>query len=93
MSAPIIIEVRLPDDQLETQAGMIAARLPGANHANGWPLSVSQAAAALGWSRNTLYRRIEAGQIKTEPNAPRVMIPPSEISRLLHEPQPGGDGQ
>ena len=67
MSAPIIIEVRLPDDQLETQAGMIAARLPGANHANGWPLSVSQAAAALGWSRNTLYRRIEAGQIKMEP--------------------------
>jgi hypothetical protein len=80
---PLIIEIRFPEDQLERLAELISSKLSGHLTKGGKPLSVSEAAERLSWSRNTVYRRIEAGLVKTVPNAPRAMIPASEIKRLL----------
>lgn len=93
--SPILLEVRLPDDQLEKLAVMIAARTGGRDSSNNKPYSVPEAARALNMSDDTIRRWVEIGKLK-KVNAggkgSRVLIPVSEIERMRN-PQTGGDGE
>lgn len=87
MSAPILIEIRLPDDQLERLAALIAERL---GRKSDRPLTVPQAAARLGLAESTIRDHANAGIIKAMPRPTkrsRMLIPAAEIERLLN-PQP-----
>lgn len=87
LMSPIILEVRLPDDQLVKLAELIAERIGGSRK----PLTAGEAAKALGWCADTVRNYANAGLIKTLPRPTtnsRILIPPSEIDRLLNpEPQ------
>jgi excisionase family DNA binding protein len=74
------LQVVLTEEQLEEIARRVA-EMNGPSRA-GAPLTVSAAAAALGVSKPTLYRRITAGEIRTVPDLGRTLVPRSEIERL-----------
>lgn len=79
----ITVQVRLEDDQLAKLAELIAERAGN----NRRPLTVPQAAERLGLCGRTIRRRIEAGEIARVPlcgAGSRVLIPASEIDRLLN---------
>lgn len=84
--SPIVIELRLPEDQLAQLAGLIAERTGGSRK----PLTAGEAAKALGWCADTVRNYVNSGLIKTLPRPTansRILIPPSEIDRLLN-PEP-----
>lgn len=89
---PLLVELRLPEDQLEALASLIAARMP-VLEGDGRPVTAAEAARLLNVTPDTIYRRIKAGAIKPVASVGKTLIARAEINRLLgHEPQPGGDG-
>lgn len=48
------------------------------------PYRVKEAAQLLGVSESNIYSRCKAGSIRTVPNVGRVLIPASEIQRLIN---------
>lgn len=71
------LTIELTDEQIEEIARRTAEIMRGDR-----PYTVIEAAEALRWSRNTIYRLIEAGEIATVPGGSK-RIPVSEIKRLL----------
>lgn len=87
----VLGEIRLPDDQLEKLAELVAAKMPGQGPTK--PVSPAELAELIGVSEDTIRRRIDAGLIKKVPDIGRVKIPVSEVDRLLliKKNQPGGN--
>ena len=78
------VTLTLTDDQIDAIASRVAAKLA---KTSGRPLTVPQAAAKLGLCSDTIRRRVDAGQIARVPMVgcgARVLIPESEITRLLN---------
>ncbi|MBK1883639.1 helix-turn-helix domain-containing protein [Luteolibacter pohnpeiensis] len=74
------LQVILTEEQLERLAEIISNRL---NPDSKQPLTVAQAAKALGTSRSTIEKRVHAGVIRCVPEmGRRILIPKVEIERL-----------
>lgn len=80
------LEVRLADDQLDALADRIARKMAKGQTLNK-PLSISDAAKALGVSDATVRRRIEAGLIRTVQGIGVPRVSQAEIRRLLGDPE------
>jgi excisionase family DNA binding protein len=72
--------ILLTEDQIDMIAERIAAKLERHQQATYTP---KQAAAELQVCERTVRRMIEAGQIKRIPGTNRVIVPASEITKLL----------
>lgn len=83
--------LELTEGQLDILADAIFKRMAKQPVADK-PLSVDEMATALGVSKDTIYRRIQAGEIRTIPGMGRKLIPAIELARLL-DPDQGGNGK
>ncbi len=77
------LEVRLTEEQLDSLAERVAMKIAKAGPHCDAPLSVKQAAKALGLSSDTIRSRVKAGMIRTVPDIGITRIPKTEIDRLL----------
>lgn len=87
MNPPLVIHIRLPDDQLRT-LGCYIAEAALTPHP---PLPVPQAAKALGISKEALRQRVKAGTVARVPSSvtgTTILIPAAEIARILNPPTP-----
>jgi len=74
--------IELTDAQLAELVDAVAAKVAGPSPRK--PYTVQQYADATGAHRDTIYRNIEAGIIRTVPGMGRKkLIPASEIDRLI----------
>lgn len=76
------VEVRLPDDQLKALADMLAAKLGKVKDV----YTPKEFAAKFGVDESTIRRRVKAGLIGCVPNIGKVLIPDTELQRLLNDP-------
>ena len=79
-----ILEVKLSDEQLDLLADRIAAKMGEARFSKTAPLTVKEAAQALGVGTDSIRSRIKAGIIRTVPDIGITRVPRSEIDRLLN---------
>lgn len=76
------ITLDVTDELFTALVDAVAAKVAGPSPRK--PLTVQQAASATGLHRDTIYRNIEAGTIRTVPGIGRKkLIPASEIDRLI----------
>lgn len=76
------LEFELTDDQLAILADEVAKRLsrkPGPDR----PFTVAEFATELRVSKDTIYNRIEIGEIRCVPGMRKKLIPATELARLL----------
>jgi excisionase family DNA binding protein len=91
VNSPLLVEVRLPEDQLVKLASLIASKTGGRGAESDRPYTVEEAARALGLSGDTIRRRVKAGLLPKVPNMGRTLIPACEIDRLRNPD--GGNGR
>ena len=78
----VIVEMRLPPDQLEELADMIAVKM-GDSRGKKDTYSASEVAARLGVSKDTILRRVKAGTYKKVPGTGTCRISHAELTRIL----------
>jgi excisionase family DNA binding protein len=78
------LQVILAPEQLAELADMIAAKMGEARFSKTAPLTVKEAAQALGVGTDSIRSRIKAGIIRTVPDIGITRVPRSEIDRLLN---------
>jgi excisionase family DNA binding protein len=76
------IEITLTDEQLDTFADLVAARLKGRIKEAKKPLTVSEFAKASSLSNSQIYRWVEAGKIRRVEGLAKVLIPASQLDRF-----------
>jgi excisionase family DNA binding protein len=84
MIPSLTIELRLPDEQIQALAALIARNVGGARAE---PYTVAEAAHRTGQSEKTIRRHIDAGRLSRIPHIHKTLIPASALERYIH----GGD--
>lgn len=88
MADALLIELRLPDDQLAILAGMIASKMPGA-HKDCRGYTVAEAAQISGFNVSTIRRQVDAGLLPKVQNVKKVKIPKEAFDQWMkgkHQP-------
>ena len=78
------LEVKLSEEQLDLLADRIAAKMGEARFSKTAPLSVKEAAQALGVGTDSIRTRIKAGIIRVVPDIGIIRVPQAETDRLLN---------
>lgn len=81
MIPPLVVELRLPEDQLMALASLIAQTVGGA--AGRATYTVAEAAQRTGQSEKTIRRHIEAGRLARIPNIHKTLIPSAALERYI----------
>jgi len=79
----IELAIKLSDEQVGQLATIVAEKIGNPSQKISCPMTIPELAKILKIHESTLYRQIQAGNVKRIPSLSRVLVPASEVNRLL----------